>query len=88
MYDGKYRCEILYLEWCKNTLSVLTVLLRKLKKLNNGLSIIWELILPSDDEDSGEDEDIPTRQNIKRQAQQLIDAKNRRKVAKRKKTKK
>ena len=41
-----------------------------------------------DEEDSGEDEDVLTRQNIKRQAQQLVDAKNRRKVAKRKKTKK
>jgi len=41
-----------------------------------------------DDEDSGEDEDILTRANLKRQAQQLVDAKNRRKVTRKKKTKK
>ena len=43
----------------------------------------------SDDEDSGEDEgDIMTRNTIKRQAQQVLEQRNRRKVTKRKKPKK
>ena len=43
---------------------------------------------PTDEEDSGEDEDLPTRTTIKRQAQQLVDAKTKRKQGKRKKGKK
>ena len=39
----------------------------------------------SDDEDSGEDEDIPTRNAIKKQSQQIVDAKTRRRPGKRKK---
>ena len=42
----------------------------------------------TDDEDSGEDEDIVSRNNIKRQAQQLVDSKTRRKAGRKKKTKK
>jgi len=38
-----------------------------------------------DDEDSGEDEDIPTRNAIKKQSQQIIDSKTRRRPGKRKK---
>ena len=41
-----------------------------------------------DEDDSGEDEDVLSRQNIKRQAQQIVDTKTKRKtVRKKKKTK-
>lgn len=41
-----------------------------------------------DDQESGDEEDIPTRMAIKQQSQQLLDTKLRRRVGKRKKTKK
>ncbi len=57
------------------------------------LSLLANVIMPVSccylDEDSGEDEaDIMTRNTIKRQAQQVLEQRNRRKVTKRKKTKK
>ena len=42
----------------------------------------------TDEEDSGEDEDIMTRTTLKRQSQQIIDQKTKRKAFRKKKTKK
>ena len=39
----------------------------------------------TDEDDSGEDEDIPNRNSIKKQSQQIMDAKTRRRPGKRKK---
>lgn len=43
------------------------------------------LFFSLDDEDSGEDEDIPTRNVLKKQSQQIIESKTRRRPGKRKK---